>query len=128
VKKVRVLVANRSRMMRDLVIATVADQPDIEVIAGEIDSDSDIERAVAEQQPDFVIITFDKPNQRPALCDHLLSLYPQVRVLAISPTVNKSSCFWTAVDIHSATFESSEAGLLGVLRGAKVFTASERVN
>ena len=53
-KKIRVLVANRSRMMRDLLIATVADQPDIEVIGGEIETDADVERAVAEQQPDFV--------------------------------------------------------------------------
>ena len=125
--KIRVLVANRSRLMRDLVITTIADQPDIEVI-GEVSADSEVERGVAEHSPDFVIITFDRPNQRPALCDHLLARYPELKVLAMSPSVNKSSCFWTATEIHSASFESSEAGLLSILRGTKMAKAPARVN
>src|SRR5438105_4231847 len=120
-KKVRVLVANTSRLMRDLVITMIADQPDIEV-SGAIERDSDLDRAIAEQQPDFVIITFDKANHRPAVCEQLLSRYPQIRILAMSSSASKSSCFWTAVDIHSASFESSEAGLLGILRGTKTLT------
>jgi len=46
VRKLRVLVANRPRLMRELVLATIFDQPDIE-IAGEIKEDSEIRSVVA---------------------------------------------------------------------------------
>jgi D-glycero-alpha-D-manno-heptose-7-phosphate kinase len=45
-RKLRVLVANRPRLMRELVLATIFDQPDIE-IAGEIKEDSEIGNVVA---------------------------------------------------------------------------------
>jgi hypothetical protein len=38
-KTIRVLVANRPRLMRELIVATFADQPDIEIV-GEIESAS----------------------------------------------------------------------------------------
>ena len=41
VKRVRVLVANHPRLMRELVMATIADQPDIEVV-GEVQNESDL--------------------------------------------------------------------------------------
>jgi chemotaxis response regulator CheB len=43
VKRVRVLVANHPRLMRDLVLAVFADQPDIEVI-GELQDESQLTR------------------------------------------------------------------------------------
>ena len=43
---IRVLVANRPRLMRDLVLATIAEQPDIEVL-GTVDEDSKLITAIA---------------------------------------------------------------------------------
>ena len=42
-RKIRVLVANRPRLMRELVLATIADQPDIEVV-GETQNESEDRR------------------------------------------------------------------------------------
>jgi chemotaxis response regulator CheB len=70
-RKIRVLVANRPRLMRDVVLATISEQPDIEVL-GELEDDSEIAQAVADSQPDFVIIALDKPGERPPVCDYLL--------------------------------------------------------
>lgn len=113
-QKIRVLVANRPRLMRDLVLATISDQPDIEVLAT-LDDDSKIIEFVAESKPDFVIVALDRPDERPPICDYLLSHYPLVKVLAVAPEQDDSVFFWS--DIRSAAIESSEEGILNVIRG-----------
>lgn len=112
--KIRVLVANRPRLMRDLILATIADQPDIEVL-GELEDDSKIAQAVADLQPDIVIIALDRADERPAICDYLLIHYPRVKVLAVAPEDAQSIFFWS--DIRSAAVESSMEGILNVIRG-----------
>jgi hypothetical protein len=52
-RKVRVLVANRPRLVRGFVLATISDQPDIEV-PGEINDYSDIEKSGGGVPADFV--------------------------------------------------------------------------
>lgn len=113
-RKIRVLVANYPRLMRDLVLATVSDQPDIEVL-GALDDESQIAKVVAETQPDFVIVGLDSANERPAICDYLLSRYPLVKVLAVAPEQDNTVFFWS--DIRSAAIESSEESILNVIRG-----------
>jgi AmiR/NasT family two-component response regulator len=58
VKRVRVLVANHPRLMRELVMATIADQPDIEVV-GEVQNQAELADIVEQVQPDVLIIAFD---------------------------------------------------------------------
>ena len=62
-KRVRVLVANHPRLMRELVMATVADQPDIEVV-GEVQNESDLADIVEQAQPDVLIIAMDERAYR----------------------------------------------------------------
>ena len=121
-RKIRVLVANRPRLMRDLVLATVSDQPDIEVL-GALEDESQIAQVVADTKPDFVIVGLDKPIERPAICDYLLSHHPLVKVLAVSADQDNSVFFWS--DIRSEAIESSEEGILGVLRGRTHSSFSE---
>ena len=113
--KIRVLVANRPRLMRELVLATISDQPDIEVI-GEIQNDSEIAQVAAESKPDFVIIALDRNDQRPEICDELLAQNPQIKILALAPERNRGMCIWAILDIRTATVESSEEGILNALR------------
>src|SRR5689334_9747801 len=82
-RKIRVLVANRPRLMRDLVLATVSDQPDIEVL-GALEDESQIAQAVADMKPDFVIVGLENARVRPAICDYLLSHHPLIKVLAVA--------------------------------------------
>ena len=116
-RKIRVLVANRPRLMRDLVLATISDQPDIEVL-GELEDDSKIAQAVADSKPDFVIIALDRPDERPPICDYLLVHHPLVKVLAVASEQANSVFFWS--DIQSAVIESSEEGILNAIRGKAV--------
>ena len=116
IRNVRVLVANRPRLIRELILATIADQPDIEVV-GEVKNEADLLPTVEEQRPDFLIVALDSPESRPPVCDMLLSKFPDMKILAVAPEHNSSVFYWASIDIHSFDVEASEEGLLGVLRG-----------
>ena len=101
--------------MRELVLATIADQPDIEIV-GEVLTDEDIAHVVEEKRPDFLILALDYPDQRPPLCDALLRQFPDMKILALAPEQNSSIFFWASLDIHSNLVEASEEGILAALR------------
>ena len=112
---IRVVVANRPRLMRELVLETIINQPDIEIIA-EIHNENEIAHIVKGTQPDFLIIALDESNQRPPLCDTLLRLYPEMKILALAPERNCSIFYWASFDIHERPVEASEVGILNTLR------------
>jgi DNA-binding NarL/FixJ family response regulator len=114
-RNVRVLVANRPRLMRELVLATLFGQPDIEVV-GEVGSEADVLLAVEEKRPDYLIVALDDPKTRPSVCDVLLEKFPNMKILALAPERNSSVFYWASLDIHSFDVESSEDGILGALR------------
>ena len=112
---IRVVVANRPRLMRELVLETIIEQPDIEIVA-EIQNEEEIVSVVEGTHPDFLIITLDESNQRPQLCDTLLRRYPGMKILALAPERNSSIFYWGSYDIHESLEEASEAGILSSLR------------
>ncbi|HKW55853.1 MAG TPA: hypothetical protein VJN42_00725 [Candidatus Acidoferrum sp.] len=123
-KSIRVLVANRPRLNRELILTTFADQPDIEIV-GEVTDESEIFDNVAKTQPNFVVIALDDPSERPVICDALLRVHPEVRVIAVSPARNYVVYYWASLDIHSSTIEASEEGLLSALRGKNKLVTSD---
>jgi DNA-binding NarL/FixJ family response regulator len=112
---IRVVVANRPRLMRELVLEAIIEQPDIEVV-GEIKDEDEIVDAVERIHPDFLIIALDESNQRPFLCDTLLRRYPEMKILALAPERNCSIFYWASFDIHERPVEASEVGILSTLR------------
>ena len=114
-KVIRVLVANRPRLMRELILTTFADQPDIEIV-GEVSEESEILESVKRTLPNFVVIALDHPGKRPAICDELLREYPEVRVIAVAPEKNFVVYYWASLNIHSNDIEASEEGILSVMR------------
>ena len=118
-KAIRVLVANRPRLMRELILTTFADQPDIEVV-GEVAEESEIFESVKRTLPNFVVIALDQPSKRPAICDELLREYPDVRVIAVAPEKNFVIYYWASLNIHSNDIEASEEGILNVMRSRMV--------
>lgn len=115
VDKIRVLVANRPRLMRELVVATLADQSDIEIVS-ETANEAHITEQVDRLRPDCLVITLESPEARPGLCGFLLGRYPQMRILAVSPEQNTSCFFWAIVDIRSRQVQSSQDAILSALR------------
>ena len=122
-KRVRVLVANRPRLMRELVLATIADQPDIEVV-GEVADEGDLTEIVEQVQPDVLILSMNEPEKSLGQCGFLLGRYPQTRILALAPEQNRGIFYWAIVDIRTKPLESSEAGILNAVRERPVLVGA----
>ena len=118
-KVIRVLVANRPRLMRELILTTFADQPDIEIV-GEVGEEAEISESIKRTLPNFVVIALDHPGKRPAICDELLREHPEVRVIAVAPEKNFVVYYWASLNIHSNDIEASEEGILGAMRSRMV--------
>jgi hypothetical protein len=101
--------------MRELISATIADQPDIELV-GEVGKQEDLAEAVAETRPDVLIVPMDDQNRYRAQCGFLLGRYPEMKILAIAPEQNRALFYWAIVDIRSKSLESSESGILDAMR------------
>jgi len=115
-RTIRVLVANRPRLMRELIVATFADQPDIEIV-GEVENDEEIPKTVEKTSPDLVVIALDEAGTRPRVCDTVLRRRPDIRIIGIAEKRNHSVLYWATLEIHSSDIESSEEGLLNAARG-----------
>jgi len=115
VRTFRVLVANKPKLMRELLLETLAEQPWIEIV-GEVGDDADILANVNKTLPDLLFVTAEEPGIRPHICDTLFHEHPELRIIAVAPRENYTVCYWASVDIHSGDIESSEEGLLTAVR------------
>jgi DNA-binding NarL/FixJ family response regulator len=113
---VRVLVANKPRLMQELVLATISDQPDIEIV-GQVQDDADIEKGVEQTKPDFLIVALEKSDRLPAYCRTVLEKHPQMKIIAIAPNRNSTIFYWASLSINWNRIESSEESVLRALRG-----------
>lgn len=124
-KRVRVLVANRPRLMRELVLATIAEQPDIEIV-GEVGDEGDLAEVVEQVRPDVLVLAMEEPEKRPSQCGFLLGRYPDMRILSLAPEQNRALFYWAIVDIRTRPLESSEAGILQAIRERPVLVGVAR--
>ena len=113
---IRVLVANRPRLLRELVLSTLSEQEGISIV-GEVENELDVPSLVARTRPDFLLIALDESKRRPPLCDQLLKKFPELRIIAVAPNTNIGIFYWASMEIHSTTMETSEEALLEVMRG-----------
>lgn len=114
-KPIRVLVASGPRFMRELILTTFADQPDIEIV-GEVPDEADIPERVEKTNPDFVVLAQDTLVERPNICDIVLRGRPHIRIITIAPRNNYLVHYWASPDLQSCRLEASEETLLGILR------------
>lgn len=116
-KLIRVLVANQPKIMREVILATFAEQPDIEIV-GEVSDEAQIENCVNQTLPDLLVVALDEPGKRPLICDSILNAHPKLRIIAVSSGRNQSICYWASLQIQSNNIEPSEEGILGAARNS----------
>jgi chemotaxis response regulator CheB len=116
-KAIRVLVANRPKLMRDLIVSIVTEQPDMELV-GEVSEEEevDITERIRETKPDLVVVALDDPRRRPELCDRVLREHPGTSVIAVPPQANRCVCYWMVSNVESRDIELSEKGFLAAVR------------
>ena len=125
-RSIRILVANRPKLMRELILATLADEPGIEIV-GEVADEREIRERVRQTTPDLLVIALDEPTKRPGICDTLLRDQPGLRIIAVASQENCSVFYWASFDIHSSQIEASEQGILNAVRNITPAGAGERV-
>ena len=94
-RPIRVLVANRPKLMRELIVSTLADEPGVEIV-GEVAEEGEIAERVREVSPDLLVIALDEPTKRPQLCDTLLRDHPELRIIAVASQENCSVFYWAS--------------------------------
>jgi len=125
-RSIRILVANQPKLMRELILATLAEEPGVEIV-GEVSDEKDIRQSVRDTTPDVLVIALDEPAKRPHLCDTLLRDNPGLRIIAVASQQNCSVFYWASFDIHSSQIEASEQGILNAVRNITPASAGERV-
>lgn len=110
--------------MRELVLATIADQPDVEIV-GEIPDGGEIAAVVERILPDVLVVALDGADRLPGECYGLFQRYPELRIVAIAPERESSLYCWATVNIHSVRMEVSEQGILHALRGRPRFVGDK---
>jgi hypothetical protein len=123
VRKIKVLIANRPRLMRELVVATISEQPDIEIV-GVLEDEASILGTVEQSPPDVLIVALDRSEDRPHICDILLERFPYMRILALAAERNSTIFYWASLDIRSNRIENSGESILSALRGRMLVTSS----
>ncbi len=117
VQATRILVANTPKLMREVVVATLANQPDIEIV-GEVSEESEIFPRVQATLPDLLVIGLDETGARPQICDRVLREFPGVRVIAVASRKDRTISYWASFDIHSNDIEASPEGILSEVRNS----------
>jgi AmiR/NasT family two-component response regulator len=98
-----------------MVLSTLSEQAGIAVV-GEAEDEREVPDLVEKTKPDFLLIGMDEDRKRPRICDVLLKQYPSLRIIAVAPSSSLGIFYWASLEIHSATLEASEEGLLEVIR------------
>jgi chemotaxis response regulator CheB len=113
-KVTRVLVANRPKLMREVILTALADQPGVEIV-GEVSDESDILPQVRATLPDLLVIALEENELRPPICDQVLREHPELRIIAVASRKNRTLYFWASFDIHCTDIETSLAGIMSVV-------------
>jgi chemotaxis response regulator CheB len=128
VKTFRVLMANQPKLMRELLVEVLAEEPWIQIV-GEATHETQIRDLVLKTSPDLLVVTADKPGKRPAICDELLREFPALRIIAVASQESYSVCYWASLDIHADDIEASEQGFLTAVRSvAQTVSKGSNVN
>ena len=89
----RVLVANRPKLMREVILSALVDQPGIEIF-GEVSEEKDILPQVQATLPDLLVIALDEGEQQPAICERVLREHPELRIIAVASRKDRTLYFW----------------------------------
>ncbi len=115
VKTFRVLMANQPKLMRELLVEMLEEEPWIQIV-GEVTDENEIRELVHKTSPDLLVVTAEKPGKRPAICDELLREFPALRIIAVAAQESYSVCYWASLDIHADDIEPSEQGFLSAVK------------
>jgi DNA-binding NarL/FixJ family response regulator len=115
-RAIRVAVANQPRLMRELIVMTLDDEKDVEVVA-EIIDETAISETIEETKPEFLIVALDSVLFGAEAREAMLRRHPDMKILALASDGNSFAVFSALDGISTVIHEGSEEELLRVMRG-----------
>jgi DNA-binding NarL/FixJ family response regulator len=92
-EKIRVLIANSTRIWRDMLYETIREEPDIEVV-GDVSEENAIVPATERTNPDCLIVPLDAPGAAMPICTEILTKRPHVWIVAIGEGTDVVEIYW----------------------------------
>ena len=92
-EKIRVLIANATRIWRDMLYDTIREESDIEVV-GDVSEENAIVPATERTNPDCVIVPLDEPGAAMPIYTKILSKRPHIRIVAIGEGTDVVEIYW----------------------------------
>jgi len=119
---VRVLLANRPRVLRTRLAKLLQLQSDIEVVGTVLDP-IELLSAVEDTQADVVVVTLPDSGEMPGICSHLLYEYPQLLILVLSLAQTRACLYRQVITVEQLS-DTSDEGILIAVRMAKADSPS----
>jgi DNA-binding NarL/FixJ family response regulator len=127
-QKIHVLIANPTRVLRDVLYATVRGEPDIEV-DGEVSDEDAVLSAAELTHADCVVIDIGEGGVRMPFCKTLFAANPLVRILAISESADLAAiCWWAGGEVRCSYMKASRSTVLAALRSSHASGDSQIVD
>ena len=121
-RKIKVLLANQPRIMREVMREVIERQPDMEVVGETLDS-LGVLLAAKETEADVVVIAL-RDSEEPGLVSHLLAECPRVTVLVL-PSQGDTAFIVQMCPWRKEIVDPSDANILSALRHAVQEPCSE---
>jgi len=115
-EKIRVLIANSTRIWRDMLYDTIREEPDIEVV-GDVSEENAIIPATERTNPDCLIVPLDEPGAAMPMCTEILARRPHIRIVAIGEGTDVVEIYWMSEggDIRRTYTTASREAILRAL-------------
>ena len=111
-QRIPVLVANRSRLLRELLRSLLAEHSDIQIV-DTVEPETDLAEHVSRTRARFVIVDSQDGLR---FCNALIPKFQDLKILAVPAKKTFSRIYWADRGIHSQRVVTSIEGVLCVLR------------
>lgn len=113
--RTRIVIANSTRAMRDMLFDAIRQEPNVTVVAEVSDSVS-IPTVCELMSADCVVVPLEKGGVPMELCDQVLQKHPHMRLVALTATADLAALCWrSGNDVRCTYMKSSRANILKAL-------------
>ncbi len=115
-EKIRVLIANSTRIWRDLLYDMIRQEPDIEIV-GDVSEENAIVPAAERTNPDCLIVPLNESGAAMPICTEILAKRPHVRIVAIGEGTDVIVIYWRSEegDVRRTYTSASREAILRAL-------------
>lgn len=114
-RKIRVVIANSARVMREMLLDAIRKQPNIAVVA-EVSREASIAAICESEKADWAVVPLDRGRAPIWLCTEILRKRRVMKVLAIAAGADLTAlCWWFDGEVRCTYMKSSRENIVKAL-------------